>query len=102
MPRITATANRLKVTTVLDTAAFADLRLPDGVPARSELTVNVTGRKFRVDVATKSVRRVLASIAEHGPEGVVVLIQGTLGAGDTIVECGLVAQPRAPAKAEAA
>ncbi len=83
-------------------AGFADLRLPDGVPARSELTVSVNGRKFRADVATKSVRRVLASIAEHGPNGVVVLIQGTLGAGDEITEAGLVAQAKAPAKAAAA
>ncbi len=102
MPRISATARKLKVTTVLDTAAFAGLRLPDGVPARSELTVSVNGRRFKADVATKSVRRVLAAVAEHGVDGVVVLSQGTLGPGDEITEAGLVAQAKVPAKVAAA
>ncbi len=84
MPRIAATARNIKVTPVLDTAAFAALQLPVGAPARSEVTVSVNGRWFCADVATKSVRRVLATIAEHGADGVVVLIQGTLGAGDEI------------------
>lgn len=102
MPRVAATARKLKVTTVLDTAAFATMQLSDSAMPRSELTVNVNGRQFRADIATKSLRRVLASIAEHGADGVVVLIQGVLGTGDTISEAGLTAQPKAPAKATAA
>ena len=56
-----------------------DIRLPD--------------RRVSVDLNAKSVRKALAAIGEHGPDGVAVIIQGKL-VGDTITEAGIVAQPK--------
>jgi hypothetical protein len=39
-----------------------------------------------------------AAIEEHGPEGVVVVIQGRLMSGDKLADAGLVAQANAPAR----
>jgi hypothetical protein len=41
-----------------------------------------------------------AAIAEHGPDGIAVIIQGKL-LGDTISEAGIVAQPRVRPQAAA-
>jgi hypothetical protein len=38
------------------------------------------------------VRKVAATIAEHGVDGVAVIMQGKLAAGDVIIEAGLSAQ----------
>jgi hypothetical protein len=102
MPKIAATARKLKVTSVLDPAPFVDMPMPpDNAPGRSELAVTVDGRTYRADVATRSIRRVVAALEEHGPDGVALLLQGALGAGNEILEAGLAAQPKAPAKAAA-
>jgi ribosomal protein S3 len=45
------------------------------------------------DINAKSVRKAAATIGEHGPDGVAVIIQGKL-VGDTIAEAGIVAQPK--------
>ena len=59
-----------------------DIRLPD--------------RRVSVDLNAKSVRKVLATIGEHGPDGVAVIVQGKLMAGDVLAEAGIVANPKAP------
>jgi len=43
-------------------------------------------------------RKVAATIAEHGVDGVAVIMQGKLGAGDVIIEAGLSAQVKAALK----
>ena len=73
---------------------------PDGTP-RVVVEIQLPDRRVTADVATKSVRRALATIAEHGPDGVSVIVQGKL-VGDTIADAGLMAQPKAkPAVAAA-
>jgi ribosomal protein S3 len=92
-------ARALKVTVVLDPAEVAELEAPDGQP-RVVLTIQTPDRRVTADAAAKSVRRALATIAEHGADGVSVVVQGKL-TGDTIVEAGIMARPQTAA-AEAA
>ena len=90
----------LKATVVLDSAEIAALRVPDGQP-RTILRIKIDGRDVCADIATKSLRKAIATIREAGVDGCVALIQGKLGPGDIVQECGLVAQVKTP-KAEAA
>ena len=100
MPRIDATARKLKVTALLDPAPFVGMSVPpDNAPGRTTLAITVAGRTYTADVATRSIRRVLMAIAEHGPDGVAILVQGAL-VGSEIAEAGLAAQPKAPKTAE--
>ena len=102
--QVRATARKLKVTTVLDAAPFAALRqLPDNAAQRTEITVEVGAQRLSANIATKSLRRAVAAIAEHGPDGIVLLLQGTLTAADRLEEAGLSAQVKAkPAEQQAA
>jgi hypothetical protein len=72
----------LKVTTLLPPAAItADLIPPEGQPAGDvavELEVEGFPAPVRAIVNGKSVRKALKAISEHGPDGVVVLLQGNL------------------------
>jgi hypothetical protein len=88
--RITTSAKKLKVTAVLDAAPFRNI--PDSAPPRIELAIAVDGRTVTADIATKSVRKASKTLAEHGADGVVLLIQGVLTARDRVEEAGLVAQ----------
>jgi hypothetical protein len=90
----------LKVTVVLDPAEVAQLVAPDGRP-RVVLAIRLPDRRVSVDLNAKSVRKAVAMLAEHGPDGVAVIIQGKL-VGDTITEAGIVAQPKVKPAAEAA
>jgi hypothetical protein len=103
-PRLTAPVKGLKVTTLLSPASLTpDLVPPDGQPA-GELAIDldVAGKLVvHVLVNGKSVRRALKTIAEHGPDNVVVLLQGNLIPGEVpgtfVLDCpGLTAQPKAP------
>jgi hypothetical protein len=58
-------------------------------------------RRVTADLNAKSVRKAVATISEHGPDGVAVIIQGKL-VGDAITEAGIVAQPKAKPQAVAA
>lgn len=102
MPRIDLTARKLKVTALLDPAPFIGMPIPpDNAPGRTTLAITVAGRAYTADVATRSIRRVLAVIAEYGPDGVAILVQGAL-VGSEITEVGLAAQPKTPKAAAAA
>ena len=92
----------LKCTVVLDPAEVAQIVAPDGKP-RVVIDIRLPDRRVSVDLNAKSVRKVLATISEHGPDGVAVIVQGKL-VGDTITEAGIMAQPkvRPQAAAEAA
>jgi hypothetical protein len=81
---------------------MAQKAISDGAPARTEIAIAVGGRTVAADIATKSVRKVLKTIADQGPDRVVVIVQGVLAAGDRIEEAGLVAQVKAPAEPAAA
>ena len=95
-------ARALKCTIVLDPAEVAQLVAPDGKP-RTVIAIRLPDRRVSADLNAKSVRKAVAAISEHGPDGVAVIIQGKL-VGDTIAEAGIVAQPkvRPQAAAEAA
>ena len=100
MPTLAALA--LKVTVVLDPGEVAALAVPEGQP-RTVLHIKTPDRTVTVDIASKSVRKAQATIAENGAAGVAVIIQGKLVAGDVLAEAGLVAQAKTkPAAAVAA
>jgi hypothetical protein len=103
MPQPVLNARALKCTIVLDPAEIAQITAPDGRP-RVVIDIRLPDRRVSVDLNAKSVRRAIATISEHGPEGVAVIVQGKL-VGDTITEAGMFSQPKVrpqPAAAEAA
>jgi hypothetical protein len=89
-PMLRLTARALKVTAVLDAAMVVTLPTPDG-QARSKLIINCDGINYTADIATKSLRKVKATIAANGAESVFVMVQGKLK-NNEIAECGFVAQ----------
>ena len=92
---VRTTARSLKTTLVLDAASFAGLKVPDGQP-KVAIEVKVGDRKVTASVNAKSVRKVAATIAEHGPDMVAVILQGLLAPDNTLAEAGLVAQVKQP------
>jgi hypothetical protein len=92
MPQPVLNARALKCTVVLDPAEVAQLVALDGKP-RVVIDIRLPDRRVSADLNAKSVRRALAVISEHGPDGVTAVIQGKL-VGDTIAEAGIMAQPK--------
>jgi hypothetical protein len=93
MPNITTAAKKLKITVVIDSAPLIQLGVPpDNAPPRTVVTVIVGGRTLVADIATKSIRKTVKTLEEHGPENVVLVLQGALGASNTIEEAGITAQ----------
>jgi hypothetical protein len=84
----------IKASVLLDPAAVAALNLPTG-QSRVVLRISAGGRVLTADVACKSVRKVMTTITEAGPDSVAVIIQGKLE-GDALTEAGIVAQIKAP------
>jgi hypothetical protein len=97
--QIQTTAKALKVSLVLDPAALTGVTIPDGT-GRVTLTVRLPDRTVTADIAAKGVRRAVAAIAEHGPDGVALVLSGRLD-GSAIAEAGLSAMPKAPKGAPA-
>ena len=99
--KIATTARKLKVTIVIDAAPFVALRaVPDNAPARTDIAVTVGGRTVSADLATKSVRKAVKTLTEHGPDAVVLIIQGVLTSDNRIEEAGITAQVKVPAEPE--
>jgi hypothetical protein len=92
MPQPSLNARAMKVTVVLDPAEVAQLVARDGQP-RVVVAIRLPDRRVSADLNAKSVRRALATISEHGPDGVSVVVQGKLS-GDVITEAGIMAQPK--------
>jgi sRNA-binding protein len=92
---VRTTARSLKTTLVLDAASFAGLQVPNGQP-KVGIEVEVAGRKVTASVNAKAVRKAAATIAEHGPDMVAVVLQGSLATDDTLADAGLVAQVKQP------
>lgn len=69
-----------------------DVPVPDGKP-RVALTVRLPNGTVTADLAAKSVRRAIAAVREHGPEGAAAIVQGRL-VGTEITEAGLAVQPK--------
>ena len=72
--------------------AAAQIVAPEGKP-RVAIDIRLPDRRVSVELNAKSVRRALATIGEHDPDGVAVIMQGKL-VGDAITEAGLMAQPK--------
>jgi hypothetical protein len=83
----------VKVTVVLSPEVVAAIGVRDGVP-RVKLSVTWEHGTLRADVAAKAMRKAQRTIAEHGVEGVAVVLQGRLGHNE-ILEAGLSAQLKA-------
>jgi hypothetical protein len=96
MPKLTTSARRIKLTTVVSATPFVGMRVPDGA-GRVEVTVVSGNRRLMAMVNAKSVRKVASTVAEHGPDAVVLVLQGVLGPDDQIEEVGLTATVKAAA-----
>jgi hypothetical protein len=92
----TLPAKAIKATIVVAPADV--LAIPVRDTARTLVRIDVGGRHVAVDLSTKSVRKAKAAISEHGPDNVAAVLQGKLGVGDVLSECGLLVQPKAPPK----
>jgi hypothetical protein len=109
---VTIPVRGLKVQTLLPPAALpADLVPPEGQPAGNpviELQLEGGSLAVRAVLNGKSVRRALKTIAEHGPDDVNVVLQGTLkgpaqpGGPLVLADAGMTATPRAKPAAPAA
>jgi hypothetical protein len=88
-----------KCTVVLDPAAVAQIVAPNGKP-RGVIDIRLPDRRLNAGLNAKSVRKAVATISEHGPNGVAVVIQGKL-VGGTITEARIVAQPKVKPQAVA-
>jgi hypothetical protein len=86
MSQTVLNARVLKCTIVLDPAEVAQIVAPDG-KSRTVIAIRLPDRRVTADLNAKSIRKVVAAIREHGPEGVAVIIQGKL-LGDAITEAG--------------
>jgi hypothetical protein len=96
MTNLNTTARKLKVTSVLDSAPFVQQGIPpDGAPPRTTVTVSVGGRTLVADLATKSVRKAVKALLEHGAQNATLILQGSLAADNSIEEAGIVAQVKA-------
>ena len=100
MPMPILSTRAFKCTVVLDPAEVAQLAALDGQP-RVKIDIRLPDRRVSAELNAKSVRRALATIGEHGPDGVAVIVQGRL-VGDTITDAGIFAQPKPQPAAEAA
>lgn len=99
MPEPALNGRALKVTVMLDPAEVAALPAP--LEQRITLRIKVPGRFVSANIAAKSLRKARTTIRENGADGCIALIQGKLGPGDVMEECGLIAQMKAPPKAAA-
>jgi hypothetical protein len=67
----------------------------DGQP-RTTLCIKVAGRNVAADIASKSLRKAITTIAENGADQCVAIVQGKLERADTLSEAGLVVQLKTP------
>jgi hypothetical protein len=99
-PETDLEARALKVTAVSDPAAVTRIHMPNGMP-RIELRITISGRVYKAELNAKSLWRCIAAInAASSDDAIAVVLQGKLD-GATILEAGIVAQPKTP-KPEAA
>ena len=77
-------------------APFAALgAISDRAPPRTELTIGLPDRLVK---PISLPARAVAVITEHGPEGIIQLIQSVLTAANKVDDAGLAAQPKAESR----
>jgi hypothetical protein len=93
--RLALTSRAVKVTLVLDPAQLHGVTLVDSTRPQP-FVVTVGERQLTGTLNPKPLRRVLATIREHGPDKVAVILQGKLEAGDIVAEAGVSAMVKTP------
>jgi hypothetical protein len=94
----TLTAQWLKVTTTLIASEVLAVPAANGVP-RVTLRIQLPDRVVTAEISTKLLRKAQTAIRDVGGDGLVLVLQGRLVAGDKIDEADLSAQPKGPPKA---
>lgn len=89
----------LKVTTLLDPAAFVSVEIPNGL-SRATLWVTVGGRTVTAEVNAKSLGWAVTTLAAEDANNVTLLLQRKLE-GNPITEAGIAAQMKAQKAAAA-
>ena len=87
---LTARSVQLKITVAPE--EVLRLPAPEG-PPRVKFSVSYEGGTLSAELAAKSVRKAQSTIRTTGVENTFVMLQGKLGRG-SILDCGLVAQPK--------
>ena len=85
---------------MVDGAVLADYGVPEG--ARQRMVIAAGGRTLTAELNPKSLRKVIATIREHGASAVAVVLQGSLGPGDVLEQAGISAQLKATKPAPSA
>jgi hypothetical protein len=93
--RLALTSKAVKVTLVLEPGQLAGVTLAEGSRPQP-FVVAVGERRLTGQLNPKTLRKVMATIREHGPEKVVAILQGKLEPGDVVAEAGIAAQLRTP------
>jgi hypothetical protein len=88
-------AKAVKTTIVLQPADVLAIPVRDG-QSHVQVTIRSAARTLRAQLNAKGVRRAQAAIREGGLDGVAVVLQAKLTAGDLLEEAGLSAQPKGP------
>jgi hypothetical protein len=94
------TARKLKVTIPLDPSQFAGPPIADTAPSRTVLSITIDGTALTADIATKSLRKAVKTVADNGADKVAVILQGSL-VDNRIEEAGLVVQLKTAKEAAA-
>ena len=102
--RLTTSGRKLKATILLDPTPFAAMQhVADSTPPWTVLTIELAGRTIQAKIATRSLRRAVAAIREHGADGLALTLQGDLTGSGALEEARLAVQPKAkPAEPPAA
>jgi hypothetical protein len=93
--RLALTSRAVKVTLVVDPAQLAGVTLAEGA-GPEPFVVEAGGRRVSGTLNPKTLRKVMATVREHGPAQVAVIIQGRLELGDIVAEAGIQAQIKTP------
>jgi len=64
---------------------------------RTVLKITLQGGAMFAEVATKSLRRAITTIAEHGADSVIVFVEGKLSPVNILQDAGLVSRLKTPA-----
>jgi hypothetical protein len=87
------TACKLRTIVVMNAAPFAQMGMPpDTAPSRTTVVVSIAGRTVTADLSTKSIRRAVKALQEHGPDNITLVLQGALAVNNHLEEAGLVAK----------
>jgi methylmalonyl-CoA mutase cobalamin-binding subunit len=76
---------------VVDGSVLADYVVPEG-GRRPRVLIAAGGRTVSAELNPNSLKKAIATIREHGPEAVAVVLQGNLGPGDVLEAAGIAAQ----------